>query len=134
LTADTSVVVAALSKWHPSHEAALLATRAVSTLPAQAMIEAYAVMTRLPGGLAVPAASAVDVLRRRFPDDVLRLSAVTRESVVQRLAAAGIVGGATYDGIVALQAAENGEVLLTLDARARETYRRLDVPFEPVTS
>jgi hypothetical protein len=38
-------------------------------------------------------------------------------------------GGASYDGVVALQAAASRETLLTLDERAQDTYRRLGAAF-----
>ena len=37
----------------------------------------------------------------------------------------GVLGGASYDGLVALEAAAHGRALFTLDQRARATYRRL---------
>ncbi len=46
--------MAALSAWHESHDAAAEALEAVRVLPAHAMLETYSVLTRLPGGLAVP--------------------------------------------------------------------------------
>ncbi|MFI5005346.1 MAG: hypothetical protein ACHQE6_10070 [Solirubrobacterales bacterium] len=46
-----------------------------------------------------------------------------------RLAAAGISGGATYDGVIALTALEHDLELLTRDGRAERTYRALDVPY-----
>ncbi len=73
LTADTSVVVAALSAWHEQHDVAARALERVTVLPAHVMLEAYSVLTRLPGGLAVPAATAADVLGRRFHDPPLEL-------------------------------------------------------------
>lgn len=36
-----------------------------------------------------------------------------------------MLAGATYDGLVALEAAAHGKRLLTLDQRARSTYQRL---------
>jgi predicted nucleic acid-binding protein len=45
-----------------------------------------------------------------------------------RLAAAGVSGGATYDGLIALTALEHDLELLTRDGRAERTYRALDVP------
>lgn len=95
------------------------------------MLEAYSVLTRLPGGLAVPAATAGDVLRRRFHDPPLELPEVEHCEVLRTLAGAGVLGGASYDGLVALQA--RGHVLLTLNRRAQETYRRLGAPFEVVS-
>ena len=42
--------------------------------------------------------------------------------------------GATYDGVIALEAKAHGRTLLTLDARALETYRRLGAPSRTVIS
>lgn len=89
-------------------------------------------LTRLPSGLAVPARAAADVLARRFPEAPLRLGATERESLLERLAAAGLFGGATYDALVALEAGAHGRTLLTLDERAQSTYRRLGAPFRVI--
>jgi hypothetical protein len=126
------VVVAALTAWHQRHDAAAEALQGIATLPAHVMIEAYSVLTRLPGGLAVPAAVAADALARRFADEPLQLSDSDRVALLRTLAAAGIFGGAAYDGLVALEARAHGRTLLSLDQRAQETYRRLAVPFETV--
>ena len=53
MTADASVVVPALSRWHRHYEAAAEALDGVAALPAHVLVESYAVLTRLPGGLAV---------------------------------------------------------------------------------
>jgi toxin FitB len=132
LTADTSAVIAALSAWHEQHRAAARALHAVTAVPAHVAVEAYAVLTRLPSGLAVPAATAAEVLAERFPDAPQRLSAADRRALLRTLSAAGIVGGATYDGVVALEAQSHDEPLLTVDRRAQDTYRRLAVAFEPI--
>jgi hypothetical protein len=95
-------------------------------------VEAYSVLTRLPGGLAVPAMAAADVLLRRFGGDPLRLADAERAALPATLAAAGVIGGASYDALVALEARAHGERLLSLDRRAQETYRRLGVPFEAI--
>jgi len=96
------------------------------------MVEAYSVLTRLPAGLAVPATDAAHVLGSRFGDDVLRLPDSDRGVLLNALAGASVVGGACYDGLVALEAHAHGRVLLSLDQRAQETYRRLRVPFQAV--
>lgn len=100
-------------------------------LPAHARIEAYAVLTRLPQGLAVPAVDAAAVLDERFPAAPLTLPARRRASLLARFADAGVAGGAAYDGLVALEAAEHSLVLLTLDERATRTYARLGVDHRP---
>jgi len=95
------------------------------------MVEAFSVLTRLPSGLAVPATVAADVLDSRF-DEVLRLPDHDRGLLLQTLAGAGVLGGASYDGLVALEAHAHGHVLLSLDRRAQETYRRLHVAFQAI--
>lgn len=127
-------MVAALSAWHEDHEPAAQGLRDVDALPAHVMIEAYSVLTRLPGGLAVPGPIAADVLARRFGASVLALPEADRSGLLATLADAGVLGGVSYDGLVALEAARHGHVLLTLDRRAQETYRRLGVPFELVSA
>jgi hypothetical protein len=126
------VVVAALSAWHDRHEDAAAALADVAALPAHVLLEAYSVLTRLPGGLAVPPAAAADVLERRFGDAPLRLGARERRQVLGTLAAAGVHGGASYDALVALEARAHDRTVLTLDERARQTYARLGVAFRVV--
>ena len=89
-------------------------------------------LTRLPAGLAVPPDMAASVLARRFGEPPLRLSETERGRVLATLAGAGVLGGATYDGLIALEAKAHGRTLLTLDARAQTTYRRLQVPFSAI--
>jgi hypothetical protein len=101
----------------------------VSALPAHVMIEAYSVLTRLPGGLAVPPATAADVLARRFEGKPLRLPDAQRRALLPTLAGAGVLAGASYDGLVALEAAAHDQTLLTMDRRAQDTYGRLGTPF-----
>ena len=126
------MVVAALSAWHERQEDAATALTSVTALPAHAMLEAYSVLTRLPGGYAVPAATAAGVLEARFGEPPLRLGARERRGLLGTLAAAGVFGGATYDGLVALEAHAHGRTLLSLDERAQDTYRRLGVAFQAV--
>jgi hypothetical protein len=93
------------------------------------MLEAYSVLTRLPAGLAVPPATAVAVLEQWFPQEPLQLPKRQRRELPGALADAGVVGGAAYDGLIALEARANDEALLTLDRRAQATYRRLGAGF-----
>jgi hypothetical protein len=101
-------------------------------LPAHVVLESYSVLTRLPGGLAVPPTTAADVLRERFPAEPLSLPDAERRALVAKLAVAGVLGGATYDGLVALEAAAHEQPLLTLDRRAQDTYQRLGVGFRVI--
>jgi hypothetical protein len=129
VTADTSVVVPALAGWHENHEVAAGALDGVAALPAHVLMEAYAVLTRLPGGLAVAPEAAAAVLASRFGDEPLQLAGAERRTLLSTLAATGVGGGASYDGLVALEAAAHEQVLLTRDARAQDTYRRLGIAF-----
>jgi hypothetical protein len=126
------VVVAALSAWHERQEDAAAALTSVTALPAHAMLEAYSVLTRLPGGYAVPAATAAAVLEARFGDPPLRLGARERRKLLATLADAGVFGGATYAGLLALEAQAHSCTLLSLDERAQDTYRRLGVAFQAI--
>ena len=61
-------------------------------------------LTRLPGGLAVAPEAAAAVLDVAFRDEPLQLTAAERRTLLSTLAAAGVGGGASYDGLVALEA------------------------------
>ena len=125
--------MAALSAWHEQHDTAAQALETVHALPAHVLLEAYSVLTRLPSGLAVPAAAAASVLTGRFSQLPLRLSDAERGALLQRLSAAGVAGGASYDAVVALEADAHARTLLTLDTRAQATYQRLGIAFESIT-
>jgi hypothetical protein len=111
------------------HESASAALKAVDVLPAHVHLEAYSVLTRLPSGLAVTPGLAADVLAQRFGQPPLRLGDAERNRVIDTLARAGVSGGSSYDGLVALEAMSHTRTLLTLDERAQATYRRLGAEF-----
>jgi hypothetical protein len=64
----------------------------------------------------------------------LRLADAERSLVLERLAGAGVFGGASYDGLVALEANVHRRTLLTLDERAQSTYQRLAVVFHAIAA
>lgn len=126
---DTSVVIAALLSWHEAHDASRRAA-AGGAIPAHALLESYSVLTRLPPPHRVAPAVASRLLAGWFPSKVVLVpTAASSGAVVGRLAAAGVVGGAAYDGLVALTAAEHRAELLTRDRRAAATYEALSVPY-----
>ncbi len=56
-------------------------------------------------------------------------------AAIAQLASLGIVGGAVYDGLVALSAlGVPGSILLSRDLRAAATYGRLGVSVELISS
>lgn len=128
IAVDTSVVVAAVAAWHEGHAAANEAVARGVRVPAHCMVEAYSVLTRLPPPHRVPAGTAAEVLERRFPD--VPLPPADPAGLLGRLAAAGISGGAVYDGLVAMTAASHDALLLSRDRRAAPVYAALGVPFE----
>jgi len=130
LVLDTSVAVPLLVTSHVAHRSvsAALGDRAAA-LAGHALHETYAVLTRLPGDARVAPADAVRLLRERFESAALLDSRSVR-SAPAVLAAAGVAGGATYDGLVALAARSAGLPLATRDRRAQSTYRLLDVAVE----
>jgi len=130
---DSSVIVAALLAWHEKH---LPAARALEhalgskngvVIPSHALIESYAVMTRLPAPHRLAPADALQLLRDNFA--TMRLATFNSRSVwpvLQRLAAKDLAGGITYDAVILEAASEAGATeLLTLNER---DSMRLETP------
>lgn len=130
IAVDSSVVVAACASWHESNAAALRTFERKPRLIGHCALEAFSVLTRLPAPQRVPSALVVEFLRRRFPLEPLMLSAAAMRDLAGELHERGIVGGAVYDGLVAMSARAHGASLLSLDRRAAETYRRCEVMHE----
>lgn len=130
LLLDTSVAVPLLVTSHVAHAAvnASVGDRSVA-LAGHALHETYAVLTRLPGDARVAPADAVRLLRERFEPAAV-LDAKSGRAAPAVLASIGIVGGATYDGLVGLAARASGLPLASRDRRAQGTYRLLGVPVE----
>lgn len=132
LVVDTSVAVPMLVTSHSAHKLVADALDArVVALAGHALHETYAVLTRLPGDARVDPADAVRLLQERFADAAV-LDQKAARSAPSVLAAAGIKGGATYDGLIALAAKSVDLPLATRDRRARSTYHLLDVTVEMI--
>jgi predicted nucleic acid-binding protein len=123
---DSSVMVAAVCAWHERHVvvAADLERRLDAggrlAIPAHALIEAYAVLTRLPAPHRLAPADAWTLLEANFvkPAKVVAIDGGAHGKLLARLAAAGTGGGRTYDALIAEQVAAAGaDVLLTLNPR-----------------
>lgn len=127
---DTSVAVPLVVASHLEHASvSSWAKGRKVALSGHAVIETYAVLTRLPGDARVSAADAVTLIDERF-EPPLQLTSRELRKAHRRLAESGVTGGAAYDGLIALAAREHGAVLVTRDARARSTYEALGVPCE----
>ncbi|WP_347351401.1 PIN domain-containing protein [Intrasporangium sp.] len=124
---DTSVAVAALDGGHAAHGPCVAAVREHRpALAGHAAYEVFAVLTRMPGRLAVDATDAATLVERVFPQ-VAWLSVNAGRRLRGRLASLGIIGGAVYDALVGEAARTNRLRLLTRDLRACRTYDLLGV-------
>jgi len=133
-------MVAAVCSWHERHAAVAaeieqrLHARGRLAIPAHALVEAYAVLTRLPAPHRVAPADAWALLTANFvePAEVVALEGQAHAVLLARLAAAGTGGGRTYDALIAEQAATAGaDVLLTLNPRHFEPPPRSVTVIEP---
>ncbi len=124
---DTSVAVPLLVQTHRAHAAVVRwwDGREVA-LCGHAVAETYSVLTRLPGDVRVAPADAARLLTERFAAPLL-LGPEVAGRLPDVLSKLGIAGGAVYDALVALAAAEHGAELATRDARAKTTYEAVGV-------
>lgn len=124
---DTSVAVPLLVQTHRAHAAVVSwwDGREIA-LSGHAVPETYSVLTRLPGDLRVAPADAARLLTERFAAPLL-LGPQVAGRLPDVLSKLGIAGGAVYDALVALAAAEHGADLATRDARAKATYETVGV-------
>lgn len=128
--ADTSLVIAALSEWHISHE---ISRQVVEDrrpmLPAHVLLESYATLTRMPGH-ELPPGIAREALRASFPRRHPTLPATAYSTLVTRLAQAGVLGGRVYDALVGATAKAAGATLATRDRRASQVYELVGCPYD----
>lgn len=124
---DTSVAVPLILRSHPDHTAVVrwCEGREIA-VSGHALIETYAVLTRLPADARLAPADAARLLNAGFAPPLLLGKAQAR-SLPETLSRLGIAGGAVYDALVALAAREHNAPLATRDARARGTYDAVGV-------
>lgn len=127
LALDTSVAVPLLVQTHKAHEAVVRWWNGRDVaLSGHALAETYSVLTRLPEDLRLDPLDASRLLRERFEEPLL-LGKDTAAQLPTLISERGIAGGAVYDALVALAAAEHGAELATRDARAKATYDAIGV-------
>jgi predicted nucleic acid-binding protein len=144
---DTSCLIAAVCGWHERHDAAAaevdgrLDRGERMTVPAHALVEAYAVLTRLPAPHRLSTADAWTLLRTNFVEAgaVTEISGRQQINLLKQLAAAGIGGGRSYDAVIAAAAHHGGaDALLTFNPRDFEklpqTPRIVEPPDPPPSS
>ena len=122
---DTSCLVAAALTQHEHHTATLAdltrrrAAGHVFVIAAHALVEAYAVLTRLPPPHRVSPSDALAVLDRNWGTlETAALTGAESWRVVRQHAAAGVGGGRVYDGQIAACARKaKAEEVLTWNVR-----------------
>lgn len=122
---DTSVLVAALASWHESHDAAAEALeRALGpsgglVLPADAVLEAFAVLTRLPAPHRISPADAARLLEESLGGrGSFALTGAETWELVRRAGVEGVAGGALYDARIVTEAVKGGaRRILTFNPR-----------------
>jgi predicted nucleic acid-binding protein len=122
---DTSCIIAAVCSWHEHHQAAAteierrLAGRAQMIVAAPALVEAYAVLTRLPSPHRLSPQNALTLLESNFLKlgTVVALNAKSYETLLLRAPKGNLAGGRTYDAVIG-ECAEQGKAseLLTFNA------------------
>jgi uncharacterized protein with PIN domain len=127
LLLDTSAAIALVHDRNPAHERVLELTQdRVLGLAGHAAIEAYSVLTRMPGAARVSPDRAREIIERSFPA-FAPLSTASAKTAITTFVDAGIAGGSVYDGLVGLAARDAAVPLLTCDRRAMGTYAALRV-------
>lgn len=124
---DTSAAVALLTVDHALHEEVFERLHARSLgLSGHAAFETYSVLTRLPP----PHRRPPDTIGRLIGDNFAHTVHLSPARAAQLLIDApdlGVAGGAIYDALVGAAASEHRLPLATLDRRAADVYRLLDV-------
>jgi predicted nucleic acid-binding protein len=119
-------MVAAVCMWHEHHEQAAaeiewrLARGETQVVAGPALVETYAVLTRLPSPHRLSAQDAYTLLEANFlgGGDLATLDGATYRTLLSRAPAEGISGGQTYDAVIAeCGVAAGADTLLTFNAR-----------------
>jgi predicted nucleic acid-binding protein len=106
---DTSCMIAAICTWHEHHApaAAELERRLDRgeqlAIPAPALVESYAVLTRLPAPHRLSPANAWTLLEGNFIEHrrILALSGALYVATVRALVKQGVGGGRSFDAVIA---------------------------------
>ncbi len=130
---DSSAAVPYVVAAHAAHQR--LRARLAGTTPVlttHSLAETYSVLTRLPGDARLTPVDATRLLGAAFPLDAVPLASERAIRIPEVLAPLGFAGGAVYDALVALAAADAGLLLVTRDRRASATYIALAARVEMV--
>lgn len=119
-------MVAAVCTWHERHVAAVggierrLDRGERLSVAAHALVETYAVLTRLPAPHRLAAGDAWALVKANFVESatVVALNGQAHVTLLGRLATLGIAGGRSYDAVIAACARQaKVDALLTFNPR-----------------
>jgi len=130
---DSSVLVAGYLRGHRFHAATAAALAQIARsgcLIAHTIAETYAVLTATGGPFDVPGETVIAYIEQFMHAEPVWLSGPRYAPALAELAAAGIHGGAIYDGLIAVAARDAGATLVSLDRRAAPVYALLGAPYE----
>ena len=132
---DTSCMIAALCTWHEHHTRATneierrLNQGEVLVVAASALVETYAVLTRLPPPHRLSPADTWTLLGANFTGDAVETASLTTDAYYRLLQSAperSIAGGSIYDAVILASAlTADVDALLTFNERQ---FRALAVP------
>lgn len=122
---DANCLIAAAIAQHEHHRATIAelsrrrSANQVMVIAAHALLEAYAVLTRLPPPHRLAPSDALAVLDRNWGDaETVALTASETWRALRELAATGITGGRIYDGCIAASARKGKcDEILTWNSR-----------------
>ena len=121
----TSCMIAAICSWHEHHQAAAneienrLAGRAKMMVAAPALIEAYAVLTRLPPPHRLSPQTALTLLENNFLKlgTVIALNAKSYQNLLLAAPKNNVAGGRAYDAVIGACAEQaQASAVLTFNA------------------
>lgn len=122
---DSSCMVAAVCSWHERHAAAAAEIEARLdrgerlVVPGPALVETYAVLTRLPAPHCLSPADAWQLVEANFIKSATTATLTGRAyaRLLRQLARQGIAGGRTYDAVIGECVRTRAETLLTFNRR-----------------
>src|SRR5512145_456526 len=123
---DTTCLIAAVCSWHEHHERTVkeierrLRQGDSMIIAAPALVEAYAVLTRLPPPHRLSPSDAITLLDTNFMRGVkvIALDERSYRKLLRQVSNLGIAGGRTYDAVIASCAIKGkARVVLTFNER-----------------
>jgi toxin FitB len=136
---DSSVLIPIVASWHENHERSIRAVDArmkarwKPVIPANVVLETFAVLTRLPTPFRVKPEIAREALMATLPGSGVDVSPLDCFQAMQNVERASLAGGKVYDAAIAECAVRCGaRLLLTFDAgdysRVRPPALEIAVP------